>query len=66
LAADPPKTFITGTSPDGRRRIHGPEHWIGLLRAWVVIGLFVLGIWTLLEAIRTRIVAAVRNGFESR
>jgi L-asparagine transporter-like permease len=34
--------------------MHGPEHWFGLIRVWVIIGLFVYGIWTLLDGIRIR------------
>jgi len=32
--------------------MHGPEHWFGLVRAWLIVGAFVYVVWTLLDVIR--------------
>jgi hypothetical protein len=32
--------------------MHGPEHWLGLLRAWLVVGVFVSVVWSVLDAVR--------------
>jgi len=35
--------------------MHGPEHWFGLLRAWLIIGLFIYVVWSSLELIHTQV-----------
>lgn len=35
--------------------MYGPEHWLGLIRAWIIIGLVIYGFWTLLDALHLRI-----------
>jgi len=32
--------------------MHGPEHWFGLVRAWIIVGVFVYVVWTLLDVLR--------------
>ena len=46
--------------------MHGPEHRFGLIRTWVIIGLFVYGIWTLLNGIRIRAIGLAQRISNSR
>lgn len=32
--------------------MHGPEHWFGLVRAWLIVGVFVYLVWGLLDVVR--------------
>lgn len=41
--------------------MHGPEHWLGLLRAWLIVGLVVYGLWTLLDRIHSLAADAFRR-----
>ncbi|WP_256558638.1 hypothetical protein [Natronomonas marina] len=31
--------------------MHGPEHWFGLVRAWIIVGVLIYCFWTLLELV---------------
>lgn len=41
--------------------MHGPEHWFGLIRAWIIIAVFVYLVWSLLDVIRDQAISAVRR-----
>lgn len=32
--------------------MHGPEHWFGLILAWMIVGFVVYGLWLLLDEVR--------------
>lgn len=46
--------------------MHGPEHWLGLLWAWLVIGAAVYGIWAVLDVVRAGVAEVAHRLSESR
>jgi len=49
-----------------RTGMHGPEHWFGLIRAWIIITVVVYGLWTLLDVIHAQVRHTLQRLTESQ